>query len=55
MSILEKRKALGMTQIDVAKAVGVSLQAYILWEKGVNSPKEENAIKLQEVLKEGVK
>lgn len=53
MSILEKRKALGMTQVEVAKAVGVSLQAYILWEKEVNKPNEDNAKKLDKVLNGG--
>jgi transcriptional regulator with XRE-family HTH domain len=54
---LEKLKELrlknGMTQIDVAKAVGVTMNAYIRWEQGANQPTEENLQKLKEVL--GVK
>lgn len=50
MNIEERRKELGMTQVEVARGVGVSLQAYILWEKRVNNPKTENMIKLKEVL-----
>lgn len=54
---LEKLKELrlknGMTQIDVAKAVGVTMNSYVRWEKGANQPTEENLQKLKEVL--GVK
>ena len=39
-----------MTQIEVAKAVGVSLFAYQLWEKGGNNPTPENLKKLKKVL-----
>lgn len=51
MNIKERRLKLGYTQIDVAKAVGVSLQAFILWEKEVNCPKPENEEKLKQVLR----
>lgn len=50
MNIKELRKQKGMTQIDVAIAVGVSLTAYQLWERGVMKPNEENEKKLKEVL-----
>lgn len=46
----EKRNALGMTQTEVAVAVGVSLTSYQLWERGASYPNEENQIKLFEVL-----
>jgi transcriptional regulator with XRE-family HTH domain len=42
-----------MTQIDVAKAVGVTMNSYSRWEQGANQPTEENLQKLKEVL--GVK
>lgn len=45
------RKELGLTQTDVAKAVGVSLQTYRWWFLGVMKPKPENEKKLREVLK----
>ena len=38
------------TQVEMAKAVGVSLQAYRWWEQGVSNPKPENLIKLKFVL-----
>jgi len=44
---LEKK----LTQIDVAKKVGVSLTSYQLWERGVTTPTEENLKKLYEVLR----
>ncbi len=41
----------GMTQFEVARKVGVSLNAYLRWEAGVNKPNAENEKKLKEVLK----
>ena len=41
----------GMTQVEVAVAVGVSLVTYQLWEKGAMNPTEKNLAKLKEVLK----
>jgi transcriptional regulator with XRE-family HTH domain len=57
MNIKSKRLELGLTQTDVARAVGVSLAAYRLWELEVGKPNEENMKKLMEVLelKERVK
>jgi transcriptional regulator with XRE-family HTH domain len=49
----EIRLKKGMTQIDVAVKVGVSMTSYINWEKRANNPSEENLQKLKEVL--GVK
>jgi len=55
MNLKEIRIAKGMTQTQVAAAVGVSLTAYLLWERGVGKPNEENRKKLYQVLgiKEG--
>ena len=36
--IRAKRRALGMTQTQLAKAVGASLSAEVTWEKGTRSP-----------------
>ena len=53
----QRRKELGLTQIEVAKACNVSLMTYQLWERGAMNPNEENFKKLIEVLtlKERVK
>ena len=40
----------GFTQVELARQVGVSLNAYIKWEQGVSNPNEENEKKLKEVL-----
>jgi transcriptional regulator with XRE-family HTH domain len=40
----------GLTQIEVAKMVGVSLMAYRLWEMGGNEPNRKNYEKLLEAL-----
>lgn len=53
MDLKQRRKELGLTQIEVAKRVGVALMTYQLWEKGVGQPKPENLEKLNKVL--GVK
>ena len=45
------RTDLGMTQVEVAKKVGVSLSTYLLWERGAGKPNEENMKKLKKVLK----
>lgn len=42
-----------MTQIEVARLVGVSINTYRNWEQGGSNPTEENLQKLKEVL--GVK
>ena len=47
----EKREALKLTQTDVAVAVGVSVMAYQMWERGASEPKPENLRKLKEVLR----
>ena len=44
------RKALGLTQIEVALAVGVSINSIKLWEHGGVRPTEDNERKLREAL-----
>jgi len=44
------RQELGMTQVEVARKVGVSLSTYLLWERGAGKPNEDNAKKLEKVL-----
>jgi len=43
----EFRQKWGLTQIVCAREVGVSLQAWNLWEKGANKPSMENWEKLK--------
>lgn len=50
MNIAELRKKKGLSQIEVAAAVGVSLGAYRLWELGGGKPTPENLEKLKKVL-----
>ena len=50
MDLKKIRKEKGMTQFEVAKAVGVSGTSYIAWEKGAMNPSPENMIKLKKVL-----
>jgi len=49
--IKEARLRLKMTQVEVAARVGVSMNAYILWEREVSNPNPENMAKLKKVLK----
>ncbi len=51
MNYAEFRKQHGLTQIEFARAVGVSLNTYILWEKGANYPNPENQEKIDEFVK----
>lgn len=53
IDIKKRRKELGMTQIELAKKLRVSLSSVRLWEVGVTTPTEENMSKLKELL--GVK
>ena len=50
-NIKARRKELGLTQVDVARECGVSINTYNRWEYGVAKPNEENEKKLKEVLK----
>lgn len=40
----------GLTQMQLAAAVGVSLNTIIKWENGAGAPSDENQKKLDEVL-----
>ena len=53
----QRRKELGYTQLEVAKACNESLMTYQIWERGAMNPNEKNFKKLIEVLslKERVK
>lgn len=47
----QEREKKGLTQTEVAIAVGVSVEAYRRWENGGGGANEENLKKLKEVLK----
>lgn len=48
----QKRKELGLTQIEAAKRIGVSVNAYRNWEYGGARPTPENMDKLKAVFDE---
>ena len=54
MNLKDIRLDRGMTQVGVAKEVGVSLSAYRLWEQGVGKPTTDNLYLLKGVLGNGV-
>lgn len=52
MTALKKRRlALGLSQMDLAEKVGVSLLTIQLWERGVSEPNDKNKEILESVLK----
>jgi transcriptional regulator with XRE-family HTH domain len=52
MTTLKKRRlALGLSQMDLAEKVGVSLLTIQLWERGVSEPNDKNKEILESVLK----
>lgn len=51
-NLKELRRMLNLTQIELAKKVGVSMMTLQLWERGAMSPSPENKEKLYRVLKE---
>lgn len=44
------RKDTGLTQVDVARKLGISQQAYASWERGVKKPTQDNLVKISQVL-----
>lgn len=46
------RKSLGLSQMDLAQKVGVSLVTIQLWERGVSQPNETNKEELHRVIAE---
>ena len=53
MDVKKLRKEKGMTLMDLAQAVGVSMNTVILWERKISKPNPENMEKLKQAL--GVK
>jgi transcriptional regulator with XRE-family HTH domain len=52
MTLKERRTRLGFTQIEVAIAIGVSMSAYQLWERGAMNPTPDNQEKLDKFFEE---
>lgn len=50
MNILSYRKKAGLTQADVAKALGVSDAAVCQWEKGESMPSVSRLVSLANLL-----
>jgi len=50
MNLKELRKEKNLSQIEIAEAIGVHVNTYILWERGAGQPTPENLKKLKEVL-----
>jgi len=48
--IRELRKANKLSQVELARRVGVSITSIQLWEKGGMKPNEENLVKLKKAL-----
>jgi len=49
MNIYELRKKYNLTQVDVARAIGVSITTVQRWEQEVTNPSEENQKKLEDL------
>ena len=49
-NLKEERIKRNLSQIEIAKLVGVTANTYRNWEYGANEPSEENMKKLKEVL-----
>lgn len=49
--MIEKRKALGLTQEQVSKQVGISRNTYTSYEIGAITPSLDVAIKIKRILK----
>ena len=49
MNLKELRKKKRLTQMDAASLCDVSLTAWILWERGINTPTDENAEKIEKL------
>lgn len=49
-NLKQRRLNLKLSQMDLAKEVGVSLPTIQLWERGISSPNESNRQILESVL-----
>ena len=44
------RKKAKLTQVDIARKLGISQQAYASWERGIKKPTQENLVKIAQIL-----
>lgn len=49
------RKALGLTQVQLAEAVGVTQQTVSSWETGDSAPRDRLKVRLADVLRQEVR
>jgi len=49
MNIYELRKKYNLTQVEVARKIGVSITTVQRWEQEVTNPSEENQKKLEDL------
>ena len=52
-NLKQVREEKELTQVELAKKVGVSIATYLNWERGVGKPNDKNMEKLIEVLEDG--
>lgn len=55
IDLKEYRTSRGLSQMTMASKLGVAMNTYILWERKINNPNEENQKKIDEVLRKGDK
>lgn len=51
MNLFERRKLLGISQINLATELGVSVMTVQLWERGATTPSPENQQLLENTLR----
>lgn len=50
INIMKQRKALGITQMELAERLGISFQAVSNWERGMSCPDISNLMELSDSL-----
>lgn len=53
LELLELRKKLKLSQIEMAKLLETGISTYITWERGVAKPNESNQKKIDNLIKKG--
>lgn len=51
MSIKVARKKAGLSQLDVAKALGITTGAVSMWENGMTQPRPDKLVALADLFK----
>ncbi len=55
IDLKKERKKLGLTQVQMAKKIGVKYSPYVSWEAGRAEPNFENNFKIEKFLKKNIK